>query len=394
MSGPAGHLLRNMVLFARLLRALGLGVTSAQIQDWIQAVGLLDLRARHDFRDAARAVLVSRREDLDWFDAAFDLFFVARDPRELAEMDLGLLVQRVRRRVQRRQSVGTAGESPEGEAGSEPPEIDRVQTWSDAEVLRRKDFAELEAPELAMVQTMIRRMDWRLDVRRTRRRVPSRHGLLDLRRSLRRSLGRGGELLEWSRRDRKRKRRPLALVCDISGSMEPYSRILLQFMYVASRGLEKTEAFVFGTRLTRITRQLRARDVDRALRSVHEEVEDFGGGTRIGEALRTFNYVWSRRVLGEGAAVLIISDGWDRGDPEVLGREMARLQRSSFRVIWLNPLLGSPRYEPLTRGIQAALPWIDDFLPIHNLQSLEDLGRHLQRLGRGRRGPAQRPPAA
>jgi uncharacterized protein with von Willebrand factor type A (vWA) domain len=383
-----------MVLFARLLRALGLGVTSVQVQDWLAAVGTLDLRSRVDFREAAQAVLVSRREDLEWFRAAFDLFFVARDPRELAELDLGLLVQRVTRRVSKRRGVAS-NESGQGEAGDREPEVEQVQTWSDAEALRHKDFAELQGPELAQVQALIRRMEWRLDVRRTRRRVAARHGSLDLRRSLRRSLGRGGELLEWARRDRKKKRRPLALLCDISGSMEPYSRILLQFMFVASRGLEKTEAFVFGTRLTRITRQLRHRDVDLALRSVHEEVEDFGGGTRIGEAIRSFNYVWSRRVLGEGAAVLIISDGWDRGDPEMLAREMARLQRSAYRVTWLNPLLGSPRYEPLTRGIQAALPFVDDFMPVHNLQSLEDLGQHLQSLAPGRRGAGvRRPPAA
>ena len=384
-----GHLLRNMVLFARLLRALGIGVTSSQVQDWIDAVGHLDIRRRLDFREAAQAVLITRREDLEWFRAAFDLFFVARDPRELEEMELGMLVQRVTRRVQKSRTQNEAGEGDNGEGeGEGDPEIDRVQTWSDADVLRRKDFADLQGSELAQVKAMIRKMEWRLDVRRTRRRVPARHGRIDLRRSLRKSLGRGGELVEWARRDRKTKRRPLVLVCDISGSMEPYSRILLQFMYVASRGLEKTEAFVFGTRLTRITRQLKHRNVDLALRSVHEEVEDFGGGTRIGEAIRGFNFRWSRRVLGEGAAVLVISDGWDRGDPDVLEAEMARLQRSAYRVIWLNPLLGSPRYEPLTRGIRAALPYIDDFLPIHNLQSLEDLGRHLQELARGRRGPA------
>jgi uncharacterized protein with von Willebrand factor type A (vWA) domain len=230
-------------------------------------------------------------------------------------------------------------------------------------------------------------MEWSLDVRETRRLIPEQRGRLDLRRSLRRNLARGGEILEFARRDRKRKRRALALLCDISGSMEPYSRILLQFLYVASRGLEHTEAFVFGTRLTRITRQLRHRDVDEALRAVHHDVQDFGGGTRIGEAIRSFNRLWSRRVLGQGAAVLIISDGWDRGEPEALEREMARLQRSAYRTIWLNPLLGSPRYEPLTRGLQAALPYIDDFLPVHNLASLEDLGRHLRRLRAGRRGP-------
>ena len=384
----SGHLLRNMVLFGRLLRAVGLtGVTTHRIEDWVTAAGMVDVGNRTDFRLAAEAVLVTRREDLDWFCAAFDLFFVARDPTELAEMDLGLLVQRVRRRVERRVEAGRPGheEGQEGEGGEPPPQPRRVHTWSDLEALRRKDFAELEGRELLEVREMIRHMEWRFDVRASRRLIPSRRGRLDLRRSLRKNLARGGEILEWARRDRKRKIRPLALLCDISGSMEPYSRILLQFLYAASRGMDRTEAFVFGTRLTRITRQLRHRDVDAALRAVHHGVADFGGGTRIGEAIRTFNRLWSRRVLGQGAAVLIISDGWDRGEPEALGREMARLQRSAYRVLWLNPLLGSPRYEPLTRGLQAALPYVDDFLPVHNLASLEDLGRHLRRLRPGGR---------
>jgi hypothetical protein len=377
-----------MVLFGRLLRAVGLdGVTTTRIEDWVEAAGMIDVGSRADFRNAAEAILVTRREDLDYFRAAFDLFFVARDPTELAEMDLGLLVQRVRRRVERRVEANRAGFGEEGDQSGESPQARRVYTWSEAEALRHKDFAELEGGELDSVREMIRRMEWRLDMRETRRLVPSRRGRLDIRRSLRRNLPRGGEILEWARRDRKRKRRPLALLCDISGSMEPYSRILLQFLYVASRGLEHTEAFVFGTRLTRITRQLRHRDVDEALRAVHHDVQDFGGGTRIGEAIRSFNRLWSRRVLGQGAAVLIISDGWDRGEPEALAKEMARLQRSSHRVLWLNPLLGSPRYEPLTRGLQAALPYVDDFLPVHNLASLDDLGRHLRRLRAGGRGP-------
>jgi uncharacterized protein with von Willebrand factor type A (vWA) domain len=386
-----------MVLFGRLLRAIGVdGVTTSRIEDWVTAAGMIDVGSRADFRHTAEAVLVTRREDLEWFRAAFDLFFVARDPTELAEMDLGLLIQRVRRRVERRVDAGRGGESDRdaGEEGSEEKQSLRVETWSAAEALRHKDFAELEGRELQAVREMIRRMEWRLDVRETRRLVPSRRGRLDLRRSLRKNLTRGGEILVWARRDRKRKRRPLALLCDISGSMEPYSRILLQFLYVASRGLDHTEAFVFGTRLTRITRQLRRRDVDEALRAVHHDVQDFGGGTRIGDAIRTFNRLWSRRVLGQGAAVLVISDGWDRGEPEVLGREMARLQRSAHRTLWLNPLLGSPRYEPLTRGLRAALPYVDDFLPVHNLASLEDLGRHLRRLRAGRRGSLRASPSA
>jgi uncharacterized protein with von Willebrand factor type A (vWA) domain len=191
---------------------------------------------------------------------------------------------------------------------------------------------------------------------------------------MRRALRTGGEALVLPRRTRKRRRRPLVVLCDISGSMDRYSRILLQFVYSMSAGLRNVEAFVFGTRLTRITRLLRNRDIDEAVADVGRQVLDWGGGTRIGEALKEFNFRWGRRVLGHGAIVLLISDGWDRGDPEIIRREAARLQRTSHRLIWLNPLLGREGYQPLTRGLQAALPYVDDFRPVHNLQSLEQLG--------------------
>jgi uncharacterized protein with von Willebrand factor type A (vWA) domain len=219
---------------------------------------------------------------------------------------------------------------------------------------------------------------WQLGERRTRRRKPGKGRLLDLRRTVRKSLRYGGEVLEWARREPKYKPRPLVIVADISGSMERYTRLLLHFIYSLTAGLDQpVEAFVFSTRLTRITRQLHGREVEAALREVGQAVSDWSGGTRIGEALKAFNFDWGRRVLGHGAVVLFISDGWDRGDVDLLRREMARLQRTCHRLIWLNPLLGSPEYEPLTRGMQAALPYIDDFLPVHNLASLEDLARRL-----------------
>jgi uncharacterized protein with von Willebrand factor type A (vWA) domain len=221
-------------------------------------------------------------------------------------------------------------------------------------------------------------MSWELGRRLTRRQRPGRGPSFDLRRSLRRNLRYGGEMIEWPRRSKKDKPRPLVVIADISGSMERYTRLLLHFVYGLSEGMqEMVEAFVFSTRLTRITRQLHNKDVEQAMRRVSQSVPDWSGGTRIGDALKRFNFDWGRRVLGRGAVVLIISDGWDRGDPAVLGQEVARLQRSCYRLIWLNPLLGSPRYEPLTRGIQAALPHIDDFLPVHNLASLEELANLL-----------------
>lgn len=224
---------------------------------------------------------------------------------------------------------------------------------------------------------------WQLGERRTRRQRPGQGSRLDLRRTLRRSLMRGGEVIEWARRERRHKPRALVILADISGSMERYTRLLLHFIYSLTGGLDqRVEAFLFGTRLTYVSRHMRDRNVERALSDVSRSVSDWSGGTRIGESLEDFNFNWARRVLGSGAVVLLISDGWDRGEPGLLEREMARLARSCYRLIWLNPLLGSPAYEPLTRGMQAALPYVDDFLPVHNLASLEELAAHLARIDR------------
>jgi uncharacterized protein with von Willebrand factor type A (vWA) domain len=228
---------------------------------------------------------------------------------------------------------------------------------------------------------LIQRMRWQIEERLQRRQRPARRGRsLDLRRTMHQSRRMGGLPIRLVMRQRRTAPRPLVVICDISGSMERYARILLQFVHTLSGGLGSVESFVFGTRLTRITRQLRHRDLDDALDAVSRQVVDWSGGTRIGEAIKQFNYVWGRRVLGRGPVVLLISDGWDRGDPDLLQHEIDRLQHSCHRLVWLNPLLGSPGYEPLTLGMQAALPYIDDFLPVHNLISLEQLGLHLNRL--------------
>lgn len=379
-----GHLLRNIVLFGRLLRVGSLDVTPTQLRDWVAALELVDLARKQDVKAAARAVLVSRRRDLPWFDKAFELFWQARDPRELEQLELGLLIQRHTERTRRAALQKLALRDGDDGAGDRPDDRDRTartQLYSAREALRKKDFAELEGDELDEIKRLMATMHWELETRRTRRLRPSRGGhRLDLRRTLRRSLAHGGEMIHLIGRDRTHRRRPLVLICDISGSMEPYSRLLLHFIYAVSHprsadpGVSKVESFAFGTSLTRLTRELAERDVDRALQAAAQRIEDWGGGTRTGEALREFNFTWSRRLLGQGAAVLIISDGWDRGDIDLLGHEMERLHRSCHRLIWLNPLLGSPDYQPLTRGIVAALPHVDDFLPVHNLASLEQLG--------------------
>jgi uncharacterized protein with von Willebrand factor type A (vWA) domain len=378
-----GHLLRNMLIFGRMLRALGIKVTPTQIIDLVEALKHIDIRQREDFKDSTRTVLINNHEQIPLFDRAFDLFWQAREKNQLMEIDLGALLQRSpepEKLTEVAPSPADGDNPPERE--SEEPIIETIYTYSAQEVLREKDFTELTPTELQEVRLMMQRMKWELEQRRTRRKMRAPHGIyLDMRRSFRQNLRYGGELLQLTWRRRKLKRRPLVVLCDISGSMERYSRVLLKFIYMISNGLEDVEAFVFSTRLTRITRYLRNRDVDAALDQVAASVHDWAGGTRIGDALKTFNYEWGRRVLGQGAIVLIISDGWDRGDIDLLSHEMERLQLSSQRLIWLNPLLGSENYEPLTRGIQAALPYVDDFLPVHNLASLEQLGDLLERLG-------------
>ncbi len=375
-----GHLLHNIVLFGRLLRRLDIDVTPTHLINLVEAMKHLDLGRRRDVQNGSRTVLISRHEHLALFDVVFDLFWRAN--RSESQLNPESLLQKFRQVKQ--QPAEKTGEQPsptQAESDREKPESETVPIYSAQEILRHKDFAQLTEDELAAVQKLMKEMKWELEQRRTRRKVRSSIGsYLDMRQTLRHNLRHCGELIQLKWRRPKRKRRPLVVLCDISGSMETYSRLLLQFIYVISSGLEKTETFVFGTRLTRITHHLRHRDVERALSMTTDAIRDWAGGTRIGETLKTFNYQWGRRVLGQGALTIIISDGWDRGDTHLLAREMARLQRSCQRLIWLNPLLGSPGYEPLTRGIQAALPYVDDFLPVHNLASLEELGTLLERL--------------
>jgi uncharacterized protein with von Willebrand factor type A (vWA) domain len=221
--------------------------------------------------------------------------------------------------------------------------------------------------ELDSAKAIIAQLPRSFGLRRTRRYQPGKGRLLDARRAFRRNMRYTGEPIEQPTKMRRVKPRPLVLICDISGSMERYTRVLLHFVHTLANNLFQLESFVYSTLLTRITHPIRHKSVDLALREVGQRVRDWGGGTKTGDALRTFNYQWARRVLGRGAVVLLITDGWDRGDPETLRSEMARLQRSCHRLIWLNPLLDAPEYEPLTRGALAMLPYVDDFLPMRNL---------------------------
>jgi hypothetical protein len=375
------HLVRNLVQFGRLLRRLGLGTTTGEVRTLIEALDVVPLTDRRAFKDAACTVLVHRRELLGVFDRAFELFWTADALERRQRIDFGRQLERIRRREPRILSLSPEPDDPAGREEIDAAVVERRFTYSDREVLKRKDFGELTEEEEEAVRRLMREQVLRLAPRRTRRRVAASEGaFLDLRGSLRRSLAYGGEALQLSWRRRKEKRRPLVVLCDVSGSMELYSRLLLEFIYTLRTATDRLEAFVFGTRLTRITRQLRTRNPEQALADAAGAIVDWGGGTRIGESLRSFNFEWARRVLGQGSVVAVVSDGWDRGDAGLLEREMSRLRRHCDRLIWLNPLLGSPGYEPVTRGIRTVLPWVDDFLPVHNLESLEQLGEVLARL--------------
>ena len=396
LSTRDGHILHNILLFGRVLRSLGLDVHAGRMLDVVDIVKDVGFRRRQDFFLALRTLLVHRHQDLKLFDEAFRVFWRAPKDRK-SSLDLRSIGEQ---RRYRQPQVGPpkAGGDEAGSEGldGEPEEagdqIALTRTYSAREVLRSKDFVQYTAAEVAEAKRMMEELSWDLGVRRTRRWRPGSGPALDLRRVIRRNLRFGGELLDLPEKRRKIKARPLVLICDISGSMERYTRMLLHFIHTLKGGMGHVEAFVFATRLTRVTGQLTHRGVDEAVQEVSKSVPDWAGGTRIGEALKVFNYRWARRVLGWGSVAIVISDGWDRGDPELLGRETARLQRSCHRLVWLNPLLGSPDYEPLTRGIQAALPFVDDHMPVHNLASLEDLAVHLSNLGNRREARRQQQP--
>ena len=377
-----GYLLNNFLLFGRLLRQVGIRVSAEQVNSLVDSLTHIDLLQRDDLFIASRAFLVNDFEQFELFERTFDLFWSAK---------FTLLVE-FGRGVGKRSLISPDPKHPDTQkdnldnppissisldqadaAADESEELQVSGVYSPLEILRCKDFAEFTTEEFETAKRLIRNLDWRLDWKRTRRKVRAskRSSYLDFRRAMRDNMVHDGEILQLAWNCRKRKPRPLVVICDISGSMERYSRLFLHFMYALVQENKGIEAFVFGTRLTRLTPALRYKDVDTALDKVSEGVQDWSGGTRIGQSLKSFNYLWSRRVLGRGAALVILSDGWDRGDAALLEREISRLQRSVTKLIWLNPLSGSPDYQPLVRGIRTVLPYVDEFLPFHNLESLE-----------------------
>ena len=386
-----GHISAHLVGFVHLLRSMGILVGSGQLIDLAQGLTFVSLTDREALHDAARCTLITKPEDLPLFEAAFGFYFRPISGFDPAQMAIPIVrIPQRPLRIPRKKPV--AGENPGDDSNdTEEHKVGVTLAYTASETLRTRDFGSFSYDEVQQARVMMRQMRWRPAMRRTRRTQRTKQrGRVDMRRVIRDSLRFGGEPVHLAYRRPRQRQRPLVVLCDISGSMDRYSRMLLQFVHTLNEGVGMVESFVFGTRLTRVTRLLRSKDVDDAVALVSKQVLDWSGGTRIGNTIREFNVKWSRRVMSRGPVVLIISDGWDRGDPTLLSKEMARLQRSCHRLIWLNPLLGNARYQPLTQGMQAALPYIDDFLPVHNLLSVEQLGQTLATVGASKRERKQR----
>ncbi len=391
--GGDGRLVENIMFFARALRAAGMPVGPGKVIEAVRAVETVGIANRGDFYWALHAVFVNRRDQKELFDQAFHVFW--RNPQFLERM-MQMMLPALRapadeethdelmRRLAEALHPDRAGQ---GDGETPPPEeveIDASLTWSAREVLQKMDFEKMSAHELAVAKQAISAMRLPIMEVPTRRFQPRpQGGRVDMRATLRAALRNAGAI-PLRRRERRRRHPPLVVLCDISGSMSRYSRLLLHFMHAVTNDRDRVHTFLFGTRLTNVTRYLRQRDVDLALDKVAEAVEDWSGGTRIGASLADFNAHWSRRVLGQGAVVLLISDGLDREGAAGLAREMERLHKSCRRLIWLNPLLRYDAYEPKSQGARAIMPHVDEFRPVHNLESLADLTRVLSRTGRRR----------
>lgn len=374
------RLAANVMHFARLLRRAGLPVGPAETIAAQQALTRIDLASRTETKTALRAVMIHRHEHQPVFDQAFALFW--RDPTAAEQAVAMALLEAQKEKkperpppASRRVAEAFAPKhQPRPQPQEEPPVQDAVMTVSDQERLQQMDFEAMSAAEIAEAKRVIRRLVLPLDLRRTRRRRPDHRGpITDLRRTIRASLRQGGEILDIARARRVTRPPPLVVLCDISGSMGRYAQILMHFLHAVTNDRDRVHVFLFGTRLSNVTRQLRARDPEVAFQMVAHAVPDWSGGTRIGEALATFNRLWARRVLGQGAVVLIITDGLDRDGAHGLAENMDRLHRSCRRLIWLNPLLRWSGFEPKSQGIRAMLPHVDEFRPVHNLESLRAL---------------------
>jgi uncharacterized protein len=370
----------NVMHFARLLRRAGLPVGPAETIAAQEALTRIDLASKTEARTALRTSMVHRHEHQEVFDQAFALFW--RDPSAAEQAAAMALLEAQKEKklerpppASRRLAEAFAPKSDKKPPPQdEPPVQDAVLTVSDQERLQSMDFEAMSADEIAAAKREIQRLTLPLDLRRTRRTRPDVNGpITDLRRTVRDSMRHGAEIFTIAHSRRTTRPPPLVVLCDISGSMSRYAQILLHFLHAVTNQRDRVSSFLFGTRLSNVTRQLKARDPEVAFQLVAHAVPDWSGGTRIGEALATFNRLWARRVLGQGAIVLLITDGLDRDGAHGLADNMDRLHRSCRRLIWLNPLLRWSGFEPKSQGIRAMLPHVDEFRPVHNLESLRSL---------------------
>jgi uncharacterized protein with von Willebrand factor type A (vWA) domain len=402
------RLLAESVGFGRALRTAGIATDLGASVDFARALTLVEMGERETVRAAGQAVFVRRRDDREIYDRVFARWWRRRQrKRPVVDGPLSVASEETPAEPGEESAAPTSGEAS---ASDEANTIDGIPTpiggddddgeidgvvaaptaYSASELLRHRDFDRMTGAELRDAERLVDLLEPRLELRRTRRYELHHHGrLLAPRTMLRRNISTGGQFTEWVWRRATKRPRHIVVLCDISGSMERHSRLLLRFVQaLSSASSVKTESFVFGTRLTRVTRLLRDRDRDRALARVAESVNDWAGGTRIGESFRDFNLHWARRTLRTSGVVIVVSDGWDRGDPALVATETARLRRNCHRLVWLNPLAGTPGYEPLAGGMRAAMPYIDDFVPAGTVASLERLGEILAgvRSGDVRRG--------
>ena len=407
------RLLAEAVGFARALRAARLSIDIGASVDFARALTLVDIGDREQVHGAGAAIFVRRRDDRATYDAVFARWWKRRGSRVGADFQAPPLRRpddadelspdqagatepepgdesQSARPEERGVPIPTEGEDASNEESPIEGVVIAPDAYSQGEVLRHREFDRMTPAELREAERLVDLLVPRLERRRTRRYELHSHGRrLAPRAMFRRNLGTGGQLMSWVWRRPIKEPRSLVVLCDISGSMERHSRLLLRFVQALSAASEvRTESFVFGTRLTRVTRLLRDRDRDRALARVSDSVNDWAGGTRIGESFRTFNQHWARRSLRTSGVVIVVSDGWDRGDPALVATETARLRRNCHRLVWLNPLAGTAGYQPLAGGMRAAYPYIDDFLPAGTVASLERLGEILGgvRAGDTRRG--------
>lgn len=386
LNAPSGRLAVNIMHFARVLREAGLPAGPGAVIDALDAAQCGSLRTREDFYWTLHAIFVKRHEHKELFDQAFHVFW--KKPKMLEQL-MQLMFQQITRAADdkpkqagfRRLAEALFDQNTVQSQREEKPQsldLDSTFTASAREQLRRKDFEQMTVKEQAEANLAIARLRLNRPEKPTRRFQPAPAGLrIDMRRTMRESFRAGGHFIDMARRERQMREPPLVVLCDISGSCSNYSRMFLHFLHALTNDRDRVTVFLFGTRLTNITRALKRRDVDEAMSKVSLAVKDWSGGTRIGTSLRAFNYQWARRVLTQGAHVMIMTDGLDREDTALLAQEMMRLRRSARRITWLNPLLRYDRFEALAGGIKAMLPHVDEFRPVHNLDSLADLAATL-----------------